>query len=295
MKIVSGPSSVVLADKISRVLSFPLVSIKKKQFPDGEFYFRFEEDISNEELLIIQSLYPPQDTHVMELFLILHTAKDLNAKSIKVFAPYLAYSRQDERYLDGECLSSGMLSDVFEYLNVDELFTVDVHNQNVLDMYRIPTHNLTASQELAKYFSTKDLKDPIILSPDDEGLAIDRVKNAAKSINADYDYFEKSRNRHTGEIVTYSKRIDIKGRDAIIIDDIISTGKTAANTVKILKEQGARRIFVGVSHCLLLGNAYEMIKGYGADEVIGTDSVINKHSKVSVAPILASELLKRDN
>jgi ribose-phosphate pyrophosphokinase len=295
MKIVSGASSVVLAEKISKLLSFPLVSIKTKRFPDGEFYFKFEEDISNEELLIIQSLYPPQDIHAMELFFILHTAKDLNAKSIKIFAPYLAYSRQDERYLDGECISSGMLSDVFEYLNVDESFTVDIHNQNVLNMYHIPTHNLTASQELAKYFYTKDLKDPIIVSPDDEGLAIERVKNAARSINADYDYFEKSRNRHTGDIITYSKRVDSKGRDAIIIDDIISTGKTAANAVKLLKKQGARRIFVGVSHCLLLGNAYEMIKGYGADEIIGTDSVVNKHSKVSVAPILSSELLNRDN
>ncbi|MEM1508039.1 MAG: ribose-phosphate pyrophosphokinase-like domain-containing protein, partial [Candidatus Bathyarchaeia archaeon] len=85
-----------------------------------------------------------QDTHLIELFLILHTARDLGAETIRVFVPYLAYSRQDERYLEGECLSAAMIAEIMEELDVDALYTIDVHNENVLKMYKIPVYNLTA-------------------------------------------------------------------------------------------------------------------------------------------------------
>ena len=292
MKIVGGPSSQGLALKISRTLNYPLVPVKTKRFPDGEFYFKFEEKVSGEDLLVVQSLYPSQDTRIMELFLMLHTARDFKAKSITAFVPYLAYSRQNERYLEGEALSSDMLAESLQQLGTKELYTVDVHNRQVLKMYKIPAHNLTASGELAKYFTTKSLSDPLVVSPDDEEVAIERAKNAAKAIGADYDFFEKSRDRHTGDITTYSKKVDVRGRDSIIIDDIISTGKTAANVTRMLKKQGAKRVFIGIAHALLLGNAAEALIAAGADEIVGTDSVENDYAKVSVAPILTEALKK---
>ena len=290
MRVVEGPSSVELAKKISSQLDAPMVPVRYKRFPDGEFYFKFEENVSGEELLIVQSLYPPQDEHIMELFIIIHTARDLGASSIKVFAPYLAYSRQNERYLEGECLSSAMLTEMLEELGVDALYTVDVHNEDVLRRYSIPTFNLTASGELARYFAKKGLKNPFIVSPDDEKLAIERVKNAANAIGAEYDYLKKRRNRYTGEITTFEKEMDVRGRDVIIIDDIISTGKTSANAARILKKQGAKRVFVGVSHALLRGDAFKILREAGVEEVAGTDSVVNEFAKVSVAPILVKTL-----
>ncbi|MBS7624393.1 MAG: ribose-phosphate diphosphokinase [Candidatus Bathyarchaeia archaeon] len=290
MKIVGGPSSIDLARKISSALNIPLVNVRTKRFPDGEFYFKFEEDISGEDLLIIQSLYPPQDAHAMELFLILHTARDLGANTIKLFVPYLAYSRQDERYLEGECLSAAMIAEVIETLGADALYTIDVHNENVLKMYKIPVYNLTASGELAKYFSNKNLRDPVVIAPDDEDLARRRAKHAAKVLNAEWNYLEKRRDRYTGEIVTFSKALEVRGRDIVIIDDIISTGKTAANAVKILKDQGADRVFVGASHILLLKDSIKIIIESGAEEVVGTDSVTNEYAKVSVAPIFVRAL-----
>jgi len=290
LKIVGGSGSLELAQRVSQSLNLPLVSVRTKRFPDGEFYFKFEERISGEDLLIVQSLYPPQDSRVMELFLMLHTARAFRAKSVKVFIPYLAYSRQDERYLDGECLSSGMIAETLERLGAEALYTVDIHNEKVLKMYKIPAHNLTASGELARYIAAKDLKDPLVISPDDEEIAIRRARYAAKAINADHDFLRKSRDNYTGEITTYTKRLDVKGRDAIIIDDIISTGKTSANATMMLKKQGARRVFIGVSHALLLGDALRILKESTVEEIVGTDSVVNEHAKVSVAPILATTL-----
>jgi len=290
LKIIGGPSSLDLAKKISDLLGLPLVKVRTKRFPDGEFYFKFEEDISGENLLIVQSLYPPQDVHAMELFLILHTARDLGAETIRVFAPYLAYSRQDERYLEGECLSAAMIAEVIEGLGADALYTIDVHNENVLKMYKIPVYNLTAAGELARYFLSRDLRNPIVIAPDDEDLAKRRARYAAKVLNADWDSLEKRRDRYTGEITTFAKELEVKDRDAIIIDDIISTGKTTANAAKILRDQGARRIFAGVSHALLLGDSVKLIMDSGVNEIVGTDSVANEYAKVSVAPILARAL-----
>lgn len=293
MKIVGGPGSLELARRVSKALNVPLASSRTKRFPDGEFYFKFEENISDQDLLVVQSLYPPQDARLVELFVILHTARDLGASSIELFAPYLAYSRQDERYLDGECLSSGMIAEMLERLSVDALYTVDIHNEEVLDMYKVPTVNLTASGILAGYFAAKDLTDPFVISPDDEEGAIKRAMNAAKTLDTDYDFFRKSRDCYTGEITTYSKRLKTRGRDVIIVDDIISTGKTSANAAKMLRKQGARRVFVGVSHALLLGDSLKTLKEAGVDEIVGTDSVANECAKVSVAPILAKALEKK--
>ncbi len=293
LKIVGGPGSLQLARRLSESLNQPLASARTKRFPDGEFYFKFEENISGQDLLVVQSLYPPQDARLVELLVMLHTARDLGAESIEVFVPYLAYSRQDERYLDGECLSSGMIAEMLEQLSVDALYTVDIHNEEVLDMYKIPTLNLTASGVLAEYFAAKNLIDPFVMSPDDEESAIERAKNAAETLGTDYDFLRKNRDRYTGEITTHSKRLDTRGRDAIIIDDIISTGKTSANATKLLLEQGARRVFLGVTHILLLGDSLKTLKASGVDEIVGTDTVVNEYAKVSVAPILAGALRER--
>jgi ribose-phosphate pyrophosphokinase len=292
MRIVGGPSSVELAKKLSGSLNIPLAKTRTKRFPDGEFYFKFEEKVGGEDLLIVQSLYPPQDAHLVEFLLIMHTAKDVGAKSIRAFVPYLAYSRQDERYLEGEGVSAAMVAYLFEDLGVKVLYTVDVHNGNVLKRYSIPIFNLTAAAELARYFTSRDLKNPLIISPDDEEMAIKRAQHAARTIGADHDYFEKKRDLYTGEIETFSKQLDVLGRDVIIIDDIISTGNTAANAAKMLKEQGAKRIFVGVSHALLRGDALKIMKEAGIKEIVGTDSVVNEFAKVSVAPVLAEALKK---
>jgi len=290
MKIIGGPSSAELASRLGTLLRVPLVETRTKRFPDGEFYFKLEEEVKGEDLLIVQSLYPPQDTHLIELFLIVHTSKDVGARSVKAFVPYLAYSRQDERYLEGECLTSAMVAQVFENLGLDALYTIDVHNENVLKKYKIPVFNLTAAGELAKYFVSRGLKDPFVMAPDDEELAIRRAEFAAKTIGGEFDYLKKERDKLTGEIKTFRKRLDVRGRDIIIIDDIISTGNTAANAATILKEQGAKRIFAGVSHVLLHEGTLATLKEAGIEETVGTDSVVNEFAKVSVAPVLAQAL-----
>ncbi|MEM2238864.1 MAG: ribose-phosphate diphosphokinase [Candidatus Bathyarchaeia archaeon] len=290
MRILSGPSSVKLAENISVELKIPLVKVQFKRFPDGEFYFRLLESIEGEVLLIVQSLPPPQDQHILELIYMLETCRELGARRLIVYAPYLAYSRQDRRYLSGEAVSSKILAQSLERAGASELYTVDIHNLGVLDYYHIPAYNLTAADEIIRYFLAKGVERPLVVAPDDEEAALKRAEVAAKAAGTDYDWLEKQRDRYTGEIVTAEKTLNVSGRDAVIIDDIISTGGTAANAARILKKQGARRVYVGVTHALLAENALGRLREAGIEEVVGTDSIPGPVSKITTAPIIARKL-----
>ncbi|MBS7611369.1 ribose-phosphate diphosphokinase [Candidatus Bathyarchaeota archaeon] len=290
MRVLSGPSSVKLAENISLELKTPLIKAQFKRFPDGEFYFRLLEDVKNEDILVVQSLPPPQDQHILELIYIVETCRELEARKITVYTPYLAYSRQDRRYLSGEAVSSRILAETLQRAGVSELYTVDIHNLGVLSYYRIPAYNLTAADEIMRYFLSKGVEKPLVVAPDDEEAALKRAEVAAKAVGTDYDWFEKKRDRYTGEIVTAEKTLNVSGRDAVIIDDIISTGGTAANAARILKKQGARRVYVGVTHALLAENALERLREAGIEEVVGTDSIPGPVSNITTAPIIARKL-----
>jgi ribose-phosphate pyrophosphokinase len=295
MKVVAGPGSQELAHRVAEQLGINLVESSWKHFPDGEFYFRFHEDIAGEELIIVQSLYPPQNEHIFELLTIVHTAKDLEASKIIVFAPYLAYSRQDERYLPGEAITSKLLAEILCKMGIDAIYTVDIHNFKVLEYYTVPAYNLIASPLIARYFvESKRLTKPFLLAPDDEEAAIKRVEEASKALGGvPYDALEKRRDRYTGRIETKEKGLNVEGMDVVIIDDIISTGGTAANAARISKKMGARKIYVGVTHALLRGEALKMMEEAGVDEVASTDSVPAVTTKISVAPLLREALIRK--
>ena len=293
MRVLSGPSSVKLTENICSEMRIPGVKVEFKRFPDGEFYFRLLEDIEGEDLLVVQSLYPPQDQHIVELLYILETCRELGARKLIVYAPYLAYSRQDERYLPGEAVSAKILAKLIQDVGASELYTVDIHNRGVLSYYRIPAYDLTAAEEIIKYFVSKGVENPLILAPDGEEDAIRRAETAARAIGTDYDWLEKHRDRQTGKIVTVEKPLKASGRDVVIIDDIISTGGTAANAARILKKQGAKRVYVGVTHALLAEGALERLKAAGVEEVVGTDSIPGSVSKITTAPIIARKLRER--
>ncbi|MCS7112835.1 MAG: ribose-phosphate pyrophosphokinase [Nitrososphaerota archaeon] len=293
MKVVAGPSSQELASRVAEQLGVGVVESSWKHFPDGEFYFRFHEDISGEELIVVQSLYPPQNEHIFELLAIVHTARDLGASKIVVFAPYLAYSRQDERYLPGETVTSKLLAEILCRIGIDAIYTVDIHNLKVLEYYTVPAYNLTASPLIARYFvENRQVSRPFLLAPDDEEAAIKRVEEASKALGGvPYDALEKSRDRYTGRIETREKLLEVEGMDIIIIDDIISTGGTVANAARISKKMKARKVYVGVTHALLRGDALKLMEEAGVDEVVSTDSVPAVTTKISVAPLLREALI----
>ena len=291
MKIIPGPSSTKLGNSIAEILGIETVRIAHKKFPDGESYVRFEGEVAGEEIAIVQTTGPPQDTNLIQLFILADAAKDLGAKRVIAVVPYLAYARQDKRFLPGEAISIQTIGKLLKASGIDELLTVNVHQEKILEKFEIPARNVSAIGLLANYFKSRGLEGAFALAPD-KG-ASEFAMEASEILGGGYGWLHKERDRYTGEVKTEEKTLEVSGKDAIIFDDIISTGGTTANAVKILKKQGARRIFAACVHPLMIGNAKERILQSGAEEIVGTDSVPSDVTVVSLAPLLAKALAER--
>ena len=288
MIIVPGPASQSLGKKIAEILDTRVVPVNVKVFPDGEYALRFEGDISGDEVIVVQTTGPPQGKHIMELLLMLDAAKDLGAKKVTAVVPYLAFSRQDKRFLGGEAISAETIVKLIEACGVDRFVTVNIHSEKTLKKFNVPTENLSAITLLAEYFKSRGLNGAFSLSPDKGAVRL--VEEADRVLGGEYGWLRKERDRYTGEIQVEEKSLEVKGRDVIVFDDIISTGGTTARAIEMLKSQGARRVYAACVHPLLIGEAITKIVNSGAEEIVGTDSLPNSVRTVSLAPLIAEAL-----
>lgn len=288
MIIVPGPASQGLGNKIAESLNARVVPVKVKTFPDGEYALRFEGDLFGDEAIVVQTTGPPQGKNFMELLLMLDAAKDLGAKKVTAVVPYLAFARQDKRFLGGEAVSAETVVKLIEACGVSRFVTVNIHSEKTLKKFNIPTENLSAITLLAKYFKNRGLNGAFSLAPDKGAVGL--VEEADKILRGDYGWLRKERDRYTGEIQVEEKSLNVKGRDVIVFDDIISTGGTTARATEMLKSQGARRVYAACVHPLLIGEAIMKIMNSGAEEIVGTDSLPNSVRTVSLAPLIAEAL-----
>ena len=289
--ILGGSSAQVLAIKIGRLLKAPVLLPEIKRFPDGEKYVRITGDVNGKTVAVIQSFYHQPDEFLIEYFLMVDTLKDLGAKRVLGVVPYFAYARQDERFKPGEAISFKIVTKLIEEVGTDEIYTVDTHLHRVeqlSEIFRIPAHNLTAVPLLAQYVKKNfELTNPIVIGPDEE--AEQWAKVAAKELEVEYDVLEKER-LGPSEVRIKTRELDVKNRDIVIVDDIISTGGTMVEAIKMLKEHGAKNIIAACTHPILVQNALTKIYQAGALAVIGTDTVPSSISFVSVAPVMAEAL-----
>jgi len=289
--VIGGSSSYVLAIKLARELNTPLLETDIKRFPDGEKYVRIDGDLEGVEAIVVQSMYLTPDEYLMEYFLMVEALKDSGAKKVIGMIPYFAYARQDKRFNPGEAVSLRTVSRLIETVGTDQLFTVDMHLHRVDDMskiFNIPAKNLTAIPDIARYIGANlSLENPLIIGPDEE--AEQWAKIAAAQLETDYDVLEKKRISSTQVEIT-TRELEVKNRDIVIIDDIISTGGTIAKTIEALKKKDANRIVAACTHPILVDNALKKIYMAGAYNVIGTTTIPSPISVIEIAPSLAEAL-----
>jgi ribose-phosphate pyrophosphokinase len=288
MIVVLGPASQNLGKKIAQLLNAPIVPVNLKNFPDGEYRFRFDSEFKNEEVIIVQSTGPPQDTNILQLLMMIDAVKDLGAEKVTAVVPYMAFARQDKRFLPGEAVSVATIIKLIETCGADRFLTVNIHSKDILKRFTITTENLSAITMLAEHFKNLGLNGAFSLSPD-KG-AIELAEEANQVLGGGCGWLSKERDRFTGEIQMEKKSFDVKNRDVIVFDDIISTGGTLAKAVKILKTQAARKVYAACVHPLLIGEARKKIMQSGAEEIIGTDSIPSSVRTVSLAPVIAEAL-----
>ncbi|AEK73609.1 ribose-phosphate pyrophosphokinase [Thermococcus sp. 4557] len=276
---VIGSGARHLEDEM-KALGGRVLEVEIKRFPDGEKYVRVLG--SSEEVTLVQSTFRPQDEHLVEMILLADALRERGVQRLRAVVPYFAYSRQDRVTKEGEPVS---VRAVMRTLAVyyDELYIFDLHNPETLKFFPGEAVNLSPAGVIADYFGEK-LGEGVVLAPDKGALM--RAKAVAERLGLEYSHFHKVRISPT-EVQMKPVDVDVKGKNVLIVDDIISTGGTMIRAANLLREMGAEKVFVAATHGVFAEGAIERVSK-AVDELAVTNTIPTPVSKISVVP----EILK---
>lgn len=304
MKIFSGFSNVKLAEDVSRLLNLPRFLPERFIFPDKEERIRITEDVVNDDAIIIQSLSTPVNENIIETCFIADALKRSGASKITLVSPYLGYQRQDHLFRPGEAVSLEVVIKMLEGSGIDKIVVFDPHSIKILELFKIPVVHLSAFPIFADKIKNIGLPDKsIIVSPDMGGLR--RAKQLSKLLKGTgFAYIEKNRDLATGGVevtdLEAEEGLEIKGKRACIVDDMISSGGTIVKAVEFLKKRGAEAISVFATHAVFSQNASFLLQNLEIDKVYATDSIFIPENKrfpklevLSMAGLIA-DCLKKD-
>jgi len=222
LSIISGKSSEKLSKELSKKIKGNFVKSEIRIFPDGESKITLIGKISGKKSIVVQSIYPPVDTNLVQALSLITKAKENSSEVIAVI-PYMGYARQDREFLPGEIVTMKVLGKLFKGAGASKIIVVDIHSLIGFKHFSIKTKNVTAIPDLVKYFKKLSLKNPLVISPDQGGK--ERAKEFAKEFNSNYIALDKKRDKKTGKIKITTKNTDeVENRDLILVDDMISTG-----------------------------------------------------------------------
>ena len=285
--VIGGNASSDLAKRIARRLKAPYIKTGKKVFPDGESKITIDQIPKKSIVIVVQSTYPPVDTNLLELLSIVSKVQKVSSKVYAVI-PYMGYARQDREFLGGEIITIGVVGKLLKAAGVKKILTVDIHSKLALKELKIPSENVSAMEVLVKHFKKINMKDPLVVSPDLGGQ--ERAKKFANILKTDFIALKKHRDRKTGKVEILTRKVDVKNRDLILVDDMISTGGSIVKATKFLKKHKCKRVFVACTHALLVNNAAKDIKNSGVYQIISTNTIPGNSSKVDVSKVISNAL-----
>ncbi|MDD4976807.1 MAG: ribose-phosphate pyrophosphokinase [Bacteriovorax sp.] len=294
--LISGTSHLDLAKKIAKKLDWPLTPVLIKKFPNSEIYVRIGKKVRGEDVFVIQTMGDNVNDSLMELLIIIDALRRSSAGRINVVCPNLGYSRQDRKTQSHEPISAKLVANLITTAGANRLITVDLHASQIQGFYDIPLDHLVGYPLIAKYISKKKYKDLVVVAPDIG--AAKKTHRMADLLGVPIAIVDKVR---TGHGVSEAAHVvgDVKGKTALLLDDIVDGGGSIAGAAGAVKECGAKKIIVAATHAFLNGEAVSRLKESAADQVIFLDTVpIPKHKKfkgmtiISIAPLLA-KIIKR--
>ena len=285
--VVGGDASSDLAKRIARKIKSPYIKTEKKVFPDGESKITINRIPKKSTVLVVQSTYPPVDTNLLELLSIVSKVQKFSSKIFAII-PYMGYARQDREFLDGEIITIGVVGKLLKASGVKKVLTVDIHSKLALKELKISSENVSAMEVLVKHFKKMKMKDPLVVSPDLGGK--ERAEKFSKLLKTNFIALKKHRDRRTGKVSILTGKINVKNRDLILVDDMISTGGSIIKATQFLKKQKCRRVFVACTHALLVNNATKKIKNAGVSQIISTNTIPGESAKVDVSRVISDAL-----
>ncbi|RJQ46160.1 MAG: ribose-phosphate pyrophosphokinase [Gaiellales bacterium] len=288
LMLFSGRSNPELGHKIADKLGIQLGDIELKTFSNGEIYARYSENIRGSDLFLIQSLSPPVNDNLVELLIMIQAARLASARRITAVMPWLGYCRQDKKSAGREPITAKLIADLLEAAGIDRLLTMDLHTGQVQGFFEIPVDHMTALSVSASYFKMMghDPEEMVVVSPDVGGVK--RAKKFADKLGADLAILTKTRPEHNVAEITQVIG-DVKGKVAIMVDDMIDTAGTIAEGARALIDgEGAREVYATATHPVLSGPAYERLEESPVKEVVVTDTLpLNPEEKTSKIKVLS--------
>jgi len=282
-----------LAKKLAQQLNLDFILIEDRVFPDGETQPRLEKEKEiNKAVLILQKKQNENiNTYLIKYFLLLRKIKEL-AQEIICIMPYFPYARQDSVFQEGESLSSLYIAELIEK-NSDVFITCNMHEhrKKIGDLFKIPAHNIFLFQNLAEEFKDFSLDNSVVVGPDKESEAF--VNDFCKKFPARKIIFQKTRDVKTGKIsFVYDKNYDFTNKDVIIVDDIVSTGRTILQAAEIIKELKAKTISFAFVHSIFGDKAIEQLNKINPKKIVFTNTLESSNFSVDIAKPLAKYLLE---
>ncbi len=289
--VFSGTKSRYLAEKICSSLGCKLGNLNIMHFADGEFAVSYEESIRGRDVFLVQSTFPNSD-NLMELLLMIDAAKRASAKSIVAVIPYFGWARQDRKDKPRVSIGAKLVADLLSVAGIDRLITMDLHADQIQGFFDIPVDHLYASGVFVPYIESLKLDNLVIAAPDVGGSK--RASSYAKYFNVPLVLCNKQRLK-ANEVASMQIIGDVKGKNVVIVDDMVDTAGTITKAADLMMESGAASVRAIASHCVMSGPASDRVQASALEEMVFTDSIpySNRCAKVkqlSIADLFAETI-----
>ena len=289
--VFSGTNSRDLAEKICASLNCPLGQMNITHFADGEFAVSYEESIRGANVFLVQSTFPNSD-NLMELLLMVDAAKRASAKTINAVVPYFGWARQDRKDKPRVSIGAKLVADLLSVAGIDRLITMDLHADQIQGFFNIPVDHLYASAVFLPYIQSLNLEDLVIATPDVGGSK--RASTFSKYLGVPLVLCNKSREK-ANEVASMQIIGDVKGKNVVLIDDIVDTAGTITKAADLMLSAGAKSVRAIASHCVMSDPASFRVQESGLTEMVFTDSIpyskkCAKVKQLSIADMFAETI-----
>jgi ribose-phosphate pyrophosphokinase len=268
--IFTGNSNISLANKIASEVGKELSNCTVGRFPDGEISIKIEENVRGRDIFLIQSICRPVNENLMEILMLVDAIHRASAGRITCVIPYFGYARQDRKDRPRVPITAKLIADMFTVAGADHILTMDLHAGQIQGFFSIPLDNITAIPIFTNYIVEMGLKDVTIVAPDAGAVKI--ARNMARILNVPIAVVDKIRKSDMEVRITHVIG-DVKDRNVILVDDIISTGGTIVESASVLKEKGAKEVFAFCTHPVFAGDAVDKLSTSVLKEVVVTDTI----------------------
>lgn len=293
-KLFALNSNQKLAIEMAELLGCELGKCTVSQFSDGEIQINIEENVRGCEVFVVQSTSYPVNEHILELLIMIDALKRASVSKIHVVIPYYGYARQDRKARSREPITAKLVANLLERAGATRVLTMDLHSPQIQGFFDIPVEHLIGVPIFAEYFENKGLDDLVIVAP--HNGSIGRARKMANLLHAPLALVDK-RNLEEDPLATLNVIGHVNGKNAIIIDDLIDTGKTITLAAKALAENGAKSIYAGCTHPVFTGEAIDKIESSVIHELVVTNTIQLPNEKtsqkiktISVAPLLVEAI-----